>query len=168
MGYRSNVTYVVTFASVDEPEKAYAQFTKFYLWVTQEHRLDYKEEDGGPRLDPHRPDWYDYKRVRDWCKDVYMKFYWNVDEMTLVFEEEDIKWYQSFVDVQWHEQLLEKVKDYSCGAYKFIRLGEDPSDIECNEHMGDDVPINFCIDLFTETRIVCDLPDEKDFEKETS
>jgi len=153
MGYRSNVTYVVTFASVDEPEKAYAQFIDFYEWVTKHHKIEAES-----RI-------YDYARHKTLG---YGKFYWNVDEMTLVFEAEDIKYYDSYIDTQWDEQLLKKVKDYSCGAYKFIRLGEDPSDIECNEDMGDDVPINFCIDLYTETRIVCDLPDEKDFTEETS
>jgi hypothetical protein len=39
MGYRSDVTYVVTFAC-PEPEKAYAQFIHFYEWVTKHHKID--------------------------------------------------------------------------------------------------------------------------------
>jgi hypothetical protein len=39
MGYRSDVTYVVTFAC-PEPEKAYAQFVHFYEWVTKHHKID--------------------------------------------------------------------------------------------------------------------------------
>jgi hypothetical protein len=38
MGYRSDVTYVVTFAC-PEPEKAYAQFVHFYEWVTKHHKI---------------------------------------------------------------------------------------------------------------------------------
>jgi len=152
MGYRSDVTYVVTFAC-PEPEKAYAQFVHFYEWVTKHHKI---EAEKGV---------YDYNNHRT---AGYGKFYWNVDEMTLVFEAEDIKYYGSFIDIQWDEQLLRQVEEYSCGVYKFVRLGEDPSDIECKDYTGDDVPINCGIDLFTETRIVCDLPDEKDFTEETS
>jgi hypothetical protein len=38
MGYRSDVTYIVTFACL-EPEKAYAQFIHFYEWVTKHHKI---------------------------------------------------------------------------------------------------------------------------------
>ena len=151
MGYRSDVTYVVTFAC-PEPEKAYAQFVHFYEWVTKHHKIDCAIT-------------YDYKRHRTLG---YGKFYWNVDEMTLVFEAEDVKYYDSFIDTQWDEQLLKEVENYSCGVYKFVRLGEDPADIEYKDYTGDDVDERFSIDLYTETRIVCDLPDEKDFTKETS
>jgi hypothetical protein len=92
MGYRSDVTYIVTFAC-PEPEKAYAQFVHFYEWVTKHHKI---EAESGH---------YDYKRHRSLG---YGKFYWNVDEMTLVFEAEDIKYYDSYIDTQWDEQLLNK------------------------------------------------------------
>ena len=156
MGYRSDVTYIVTFNCVDQPEKAYAQFIHFYEWVTKHHKIS---------TDVAQQSHYDYKRHRTLG---YGKFYWNVDEMTLVFEAEDIKYYDSYIDTQWDEQLLRQVKEYSCGVYKFVRLGEDPSDIEYKDYTGKDVPINCGIDLFTETRIVCDLPDEKDFTEKTS
>jgi hypothetical protein len=42
MGYRSDVTYIVTFACV-EPEKAYAQFVHFYEWVTKHHKIEAEE-----------------------------------------------------------------------------------------------------------------------------
>ena len=156
MGYRSDVTYIVTFNCVDQPEKAYAQFIHFYEWVTKHHKIS---------TDVAQQSHYDYKRHRSLG---YGKFYWNVDEMTLVFEAEDIKYYDSYIDTQWDEQLLKQVEKYSCGVYKFVRLGEDPADVEYKDYTGDDVPINCGIDLFTETRIVCDLPDEKDFTEKTS
>jgi hypothetical protein len=156
MGYRSDVTYIVTFNCVDQPEKAYAQFIHFYEWVTKHHKIS---------TDVAQQSHYDYKRHRSLG---YGKFYWNVDEMTLVFEAEDIKYYDSYIDTQWDEQLLKQVENYSCGVYKFVRLGEDPADVEYKDYTGDDVPINCGIDLFTETRIVCDLPDEKDFTEKTS
>jgi hypothetical protein len=148
MGYRSNVTYVVTFNCVDQPEKAYAQFIHFYEWVTKHHKIT--EEKGV----------YDYNNHRT---AGYGKFYWNVDEMTLVFEAEDVKYYSNFIDTQWDELLLKKVEDYSCGVYKFIRVGEEHNDIEIKDYTGEDVADNFGIDLYTEIQIVCDLPDEKDF-----
>ena len=159
MGYRSNVTYVVTFACA-EPEKAYAQFIHFYEWVTKKHKVDL-----GVVSNPEKKTHYDYDYRRAWG---HGKFYWNVDEMTLVFEAQDIKYYDSYIETQWDEQLLKKVEKYSCGVYKFVRVGEDPSDIEYKDYSGEDIPINFCLDLYTELQIVCDLPDEKDFEKETS
>ena len=152
MGYRSNVTYVVTFACA-EPEKAYAQFIHFYEWVTKHHKIE--AEKGH----------YDYNNHRTLG---YGKFYWNVNEMTLVFEAMDIKYYDSFIDTQWGEKLLKEVENYSCGVYKFVRVGEEHSDIEYKDYTGDDVPINFYLDLYTETQIVCDLPDEKDFTEKTS
>ena len=155
MGYRSNVTYVVTFAC-PEPEKAYAQFVHFYEWVTKHHKIS---------TDVAQQSHYDYKRHRTLG---YGKFYWNVDEMTLVFEAEDIKYYDSYIDTQWDEQLLKQVEKYSCGVYKFVRLGEDPADVEYKDYAGKDVDECFSIDLYTETRIVCDLPNEKDFTEKTS
>ena len=155
MGYRSNVTYVVTFACL-EPEKAYAQFIHFYEWVTKHHKIS---------TDVAQQSHYDYKRHRSLG---YGKFYWNVDEMTLVFEAEDIKYYDSYIDTQWDEQLLKQVEKYSCGVYKFVRLGEDPADVEYKDYAGKDVDECFSIDLYTETRIVCDLPNEKDFTEKTS
>jgi hypothetical protein len=139
-----------------EPEKAYAQFIHFYEWVTKHHKIS---------TDVAQQSHYDYKRHRSLG---YGKFYWNVDEMTLVFEAEDIKYYDSYIDTQWDEQLLKQVEKYSCGVYKFVRLGEDPADVEYKDYTGDDVDECFSIDLYTETRIVCDLPDEKDFTEKTS
>jgi hypothetical protein len=157
MGYRSDVTYVVTFnCLLTEPEKAYAQFVHFYEWVTKHHKIS---------TDVAQQSHYDYKRHRSLG---YGKFYWNVDEMTLVFEAEDIKYYDSYIDTQWDEQLLKQVEKYSCGVYKFVRLGEDPADVEYKDYAGKDVDECFSIDLYTETRIVCDLPDEKDFTEKTS
>jgi hypothetical protein len=162
MGYRSDVTYIVTFNCVDQPEKAYAQFVHFYEWVTKHHKI---EEKGPQMTERHNKGHYDYKRHRTLG---YGKFYWNVDEMTLVFEAEDIKYYDSYIDTQWDEQLLKEVEKYSCGVYKFVRLGEDPADVEYKDYAGKDVDECFSIDLYTETRIVCDLPDEKDFTEKTS
>jgi hypothetical protein len=156
MGYRSDVTYIVTFNCVDQPEKAYAQFIHFYEWVTKHHKIS---------TDVAQQSHYDYKRHRSLG---YGKFYWNVDEMTLVFEAEDVKYYDSYIDTQWDEQLLKEVENYSCGVYKFVRLGEDPADVEYKDYAGKDVDECFSIDLYTETRIVCDLPDEKDFTEKTS
>jgi hypothetical protein len=50
MGYRSDVTYIVTFNCVDQPEKAYAQFVHFYEWVTKHHKI---EEKGGQMTETH-------------------------------------------------------------------------------------------------------------------
>jgi hypothetical protein len=50
MGYRSDVTYIVTFNCVDQPEKAYAQFVHFYEWVTKHHKIEAERVDDALRL----------------------------------------------------------------------------------------------------------------------
>lgn len=64
----------------------------------------------------------------------------SIPDLELRFTAQDVKWYESFDDVQAHEALLAFLDDDSCGiqaGYRFIRVGEDDDD---NEHKygGDD------------------------------
>jgi hypothetical protein len=70
---------------------------------------------------------------------------------------EDLKWYESFADVQAHtwlyEYAVERFEEHA--AYKFLRIGEDPKDIDEDEggadlileDLNDDMRINTTMDL---------------------
>jgi len=151
MGYRSDVAYGVKFYSKEEPEKSYAQFIKFYNWVkrhtvkTKEGSADY----AGQKL-----------ATGNW------HLYWNVDRQMLCFQTEGVKWYDAYSDVQWHQELLKKVKEFSCAQYVFKRIGEADDDVEVDHHTGEECDYAYHVDIMIETRIVADFPEEIDFIKE--
>ena len=63
------------------------------------------------------------------------------DECFVNFFQSDVKWYDNYSDVKAHTWLytfaVERFPD-DC-AYKFIRVGEDTSDVEDEEDGSDDV-----------------------------
>ena len=77
---------------------------------------------------------------------------------------ESVKWYDSYADVQWHQQLLKEVQLYSCATFRYVRLGEDPSDIEIDEYGGKDCGAYVEIDV--ETKFAHNFPEEIDYNKE--
>ena len=151
MGYRSDVTYVVKFSSKHEPEKAYAQFIKFYNWVK---RHTVRTGEG----------FADYKSQKVLTGQWH--FYWNVDEQMLCFKATAVKWYESYADIQWHEQLLEQSKHYSCAAHRFVCVGEEFTDIVVNTHQGDEAWHDCYEMVYPETRILDGFPEEVDYIKE--
>ena len=52
----------------------------------------------------------------------------------------DVKWYDSFEDVQAHEAMLRLCVECG-GAYKFVRIGENYDDVEEREESDTDVEI---------------------------
>ena len=65
------------------------------------------------------------------------------DNKAIVFEVENIKWYDSFAEVKFMDTLLNKFRDAfqtegteALYNYEFIRIGEDTTDIEedCGNH----------------------------------
>ena len=56
----------------------------------------------------------------------------NDDQPALLFKAEDVKWYDSFEEVQAHNKLLDSVDEaFSDRAgYHFLRIGEDDDDNE--------------------------------------
>ena len=106
MGYRSNVMAV--FYTYDPIE-----FPSIKLFI-----------------DEHMP---------DWCKEEeHMRvFKQERNQSTLqgiVFEFRDVKWYESYADVQGFEQALKKFEKLSDGGHawlwEFMRLGEEVEDVE--------------------------------------
>ena len=70
--------------------------------------------------------------------------HWDIrDGNILYFEEKHTKWYDAYEDVQGIEHMLSLVDDFFHSeremplAYRAIRIGEEPDDIEQREQHGD-------------------------------
>jgi len=131
MGYRSEVRFVVALPSEAERNSLMALYSMHPL--VQEHNIatdwtpyevmmkDRTKYVDAPKYDPHN-------HVRE-CP-VYL----------LSYHEDYVKWYDDYDDVQavMHmEELLDSLES-RCYAYRFIRVGEDHSDIECKTHCSED------------------------------
>jgi hypothetical protein len=127
MGYRSDVCYVVKFFLEGQPEKAFADYVAFQKWVKEEHALTKEVPDPSTQRPAVKTITHSYKN-----EDGHIR--WSREDCAMIFEGENVKWYESFVDVRWHAALLEKVKEYETGNYRFVRIGEEYSDIEEDEH----------------------------------
>lgn len=76
------------------------------------------------------------------------------DHPLISFSANDVKWYESFPDVQAHHELLCYLdeSDINAGAY-FVRIGEEMEDIEQKEH-GDQSLIYEAVDCIRIVRSV--------------
>lgn len=95
MGYRSDVAYAIQFKDADER----ATFRDVMLHKNDTHITQALEEVS------------DY---RDGFKDVY-----------IVFKINDVKWYDSYPDVQAHRRLMEQACELFDASYRFLSIGED-------------------------------------------
>jgi hypothetical protein len=113
MGYRSDVGYVIVFRHDTNPEKAYTDFVHFTNSIKEEIE---KDRQSGLTL--------------SWAKHLHV----CRENLTVSFGDNDTKWYPDYPEVKWHEELLARVKTYSTGNYRFVRVGEDYEDIEQDTH----------------------------------
>lgn len=60
-----------------------------------------------------------------------------VDDTSVMFYRQDIKWYLEYDYVKAHERLLEDAKEQGC-AWTFCRVGEEIGDIEQDGEDGKD------------------------------
>jgi hypothetical protein len=127
MGYRSDVGYKIKFdkdlewlESVADDKKNVTSKDLFNLFVTEakskeETKLCFDDDDGAFEIDD--------------------------ENLSITFFAESVKWYESFEDVQCHENLLELAdewleqhdienKFYSPLRWGFVRVGEEADDIE--------------------------------------
>lgn len=77
------------------------------------------------------------------------------DHPLISFSLSDVKWYESFDDVQAHNELLcylDESEDIKAAAY-FVRIGEEMEDIEQKEH-GDQSLIYEAVDYIRIVRSV--------------
>lgn len=74
----------------------------------------------------------------------------------ILFQADDVKWYESYPDVQEFDKMVERFKELADGegseltwAYEFARIGEEINDIE--EHASNDADyvlhVNRVIDI---------------------
>ena len=119
MGYRSDVAYIVKFYHNDQPEKAFADYTAFQDWVKNKHTVAYNNND--------QDIVHTYEEEANLIR-------WSSKESLMTFQVDDVKWYESFGDVRWHNELLEECKKYPTANSRFVRLGEDYGDVEVEEH----------------------------------
>ena len=52
----------------------------------------------------------------------------------IILEFESWKWYDSYEDIQAYEAMFNMLQGAKI-PYDFVRIGEDPSDVECREHV---------------------------------
>jgi hypothetical protein len=57
----------------------------------------------------------------------------------------DVKWYESYEDVQWHHKLLAFASNFEGAGWRFMRVGEEMGDT--NEETGGDVDLEPCDDF---------------------
>ena len=73
----------------------------------------------------------------------------------------DIKWYDSYAQVQNFERVLSMYEDQDI-PYSFIRIGEETDDVECRNNWTDDMP-----DSISSFEPVVNLNDDDDGSYET-
>jgi len=84
-------------------------------------------------IDEHVPEWF--------RGDKYMTtFTGNNNLQGIKFDLQDVKWYESYPDVQGFEQALNKFEKLADGGdkwlWEFVRIGEEVEDVEersCSE-----------------------------------
>lgn len=128
MGYRSEVGYVIKFEdrifwseqATDEDKKITVK-DLFNVFINDaktnpKTKLAFDEADGDFKLD--------------------------YDNLMIKFYADNVKWYESFEDVDCHEKLLDMAEEYIdaqsendkygsvCISYGFVRIGEETEDIE--------------------------------------
>lgn len=68
------------------------------------------------------------KEVIDEAKKYWDESYWRErEEDVILFYAEEVKWYDSYSDVQAIENIIQSMDEEN---YQFIRIGEEPGDIE--------------------------------------
>jgi len=75
------------------------------------------------------------ENMPEWCRgDEHMSTFKKENLMGIKFEFLDVKWYESYADVQGFEQALKKFEKLSDGGHawlwEFVRLGEEVEDVE--------------------------------------
>lgn len=135
MGYRSDVAYAVVFDMDSEPEVAHAEYLHFKKWVMEQHEVT--KEQTGREEDDALPCRYE-EIIKSW----YLQhnsdgmFKWYDADNALMFRASDVKWYENYPDVIWHETLLERIdaQNYRSVGWRFVRIGEQVDDTEIKEN----------------------------------
>ena len=83
------------------------------------------------------------ENIPEWFRgDEYMTTFTGSNNLQgIKFDLQDVKWYESYPDVQGFEQALKKFEKLADGAdskwcFEFVRLGEEVEDIEERQSYG--------------------------------
>lgn len=60
-----------------------------------------------------------------------------IDDETIIYKYDDVKWYDEYDYVKAHQQLLKDAKVQGCG-WEFCRVGEESGDIEQDGGEGEE------------------------------
>ena len=60
-----------------------------------------------------------------------------IDDETIIYKYDDVKWYDEYDYVKAHQQLLHDAKAQGCG-WEFCRVGEESGDIEQDGGEGEE------------------------------
>jgi hypothetical protein len=112
MGYRSDVAYTIRFSGEDDTKVKHS----FYTFLA--------EAKANPATAPC------FLEDEDYFKVVESAF-------TINFHADDVKWYESYEDIQAHEALMKQALSWvdegnECIGYIFARIGEETNDTEQN------------------------------------
>ena len=58
-----------------------------------------------------------------------------IDDETIIYKYDDVKWYDEYDYVKAHQQLLNDAKAQGCG-WEFCRVGEESGDVEQDGQEG--------------------------------
>ena len=72
--------------------------------------------------------------VKDMCS---AKTVVNNGQKVVILHWDWVKWYQEFKEVQYIEDYLAELSE-QCKPYKFVRIGEESSDIEVSDSWGEE------------------------------
>ena len=73
--------------------------------------------------------------IKDMCS---TKTVINNGQKVVILHWDWVKWYQEFKEVQYIEEYIAELND-QCKPYKFVRIGEDSSDIEVLDSWGEEI-----------------------------
>jgi hypothetical protein len=57
----------------------------------------------------------------------------QTDDPVITFKAGDVKWYDSYPDVQVHHQMMRDATELYDAEWRFVRIGEETTDIEVQE-----------------------------------
>lgn len=73
------------------------------------------------------------------------------DRPLITFRCDDVKWYESYPDVQGHTRLMNYATEVFEGTagWRFVRVGEENNDVEINEDGCTEIRVgDHCIELY--------------------
>lgn len=146
MGYRSQVRCLI----YGPPDKINAMVVKHQLEGGQLFESFFKDSISRYRA---KRSIYDAEASRLTEPNGVSRAVWREEEVEVIdLSGDDWKWYDGYEDVQAWEEFMRSAADWDC-SYEFIRIGEEPGDVEDDTNIVDDGEHW----LYTEASIGCNV-----------